>query len=79
MQNTIVHNEGATSLEGAVGKVKLSGSVIQLGLDIHARQYVVVAQYDQLLPKPARRFWPGQFVLWVESVVEARAHCARSV
>jgi transposase len=69
MQNTIVHNEGATSLEGAVGKVKLSGSVIKLGLDIHAKQYVVVAQYDQLLPKAARRFWPEQFVPWVESVL----------
>jgi transposase len=69
MQNTIVHNEGATSLEGAVGKVKLSGSVIKLGLDIHAKQYVVVAQYDQLLPKAARRFWPGQFVPWVESLL----------
>jgi transposase len=66
MQNTIVHNEGATSLGGAVGKVKLSGSVIKLGLDIHAKQYVVVAQYDRLLPKAARRFWPGQFVPWVE-------------
>jgi transposase len=69
MQNTIVHNEGATSLESAVGKVKLSGSVIKLGLDIHAKQYVVVAQYDQLLPKAARRFWPGQFVPWVESLL----------
>jgi transposase len=69
MQNTIVDNEGATSLEGAVSKVKLSGSVIKLGLDMHAKQYVVVAQYDQLLPKAARRFWPGQFVLWVESLL----------
>src|SRR5882724_800898 len=66
MQNTIVHDEGATSLEGAVGKLKLSSSLIKLGLDIHAKQYVVVAQYDQLLPKAARRFWPGEFVPWVE-------------
>lgn len=66
MQNTIVHDERATSLEGAVGKVKLSSSLIKLGLDIHAKQYVVVAQYDQLLPKAARRFWPGEFVPWVE-------------
>ena len=72
MQNTIVHNEGATSLEGAVSKVKVSGSVIKLGLDIHAKQYVVVAQYDQLLPKAARRFWPGQFVAWVESLLRQR-------
>ncbi len=52
MQNTIVHNEEAASLEGAVGKVKLPRSIIKLGLDMHARAYVVVAQYDHLLPKP---------------------------
>lgn len=71
MKNTIVHNEGATSLEGAVGKVKLSGSVIKLGLDMHAREYVVVAQYDHLLPKPPRRFSPSAFVPWVEQLLRA--------
>ena len=69
MKNTIVHHEGTTSLEGVVGKVKLSSSLIKLGLDIHLKQYVVVAQYDQLLPKAARRFWPGEFVPWVESLL----------
>jgi len=69
MQNTIVHDEGATSLEGAVGKVKLSSSLIKLGLDIHAKQYVVVAQYDHLLPKAARRLRPSEFVPWVEALL----------
>ncbi len=60
MKNTIVHDEGAASLEVAVNKVKLSGSVIKIGLDVHARLYVAVAQYDQLLPKPARRLAPSR-------------------
>lgn len=71
MQNTIVHDEGATSLEGAVGKVKLSRPVIKLGLDIHARIYVVVAQHDHLLPKAPRRFSPPEFVPWVEGLLRS--------
>ena len=65
MKNTIVHHEGAAPLEVAVNKIKLSGSVIKIGLDVHARLYVAVAQYDQLLPKPARRLAPSEFVPWV--------------
>src|SRR5213595_1216456 len=53
MQNTIVHHEGAASLETARTKIKLCASIIKIGLDVHARIYVAVAQYDQLLPKPA--------------------------
>jgi hypothetical protein len=71
MKNTIVHYEGAASLEVAVKKVKLSGSIIKIGLDVHARLYVAVAQYDHLLPKPARRLAPTEFVPWVEQVLRA--------
>lgn len=71
MKNTIVHHEGAASLKVAVNKVKLSGSVIKIGLDVHARVYVAVAQYDQLLPKPARRLAPSEFVPWVEQLLRA--------
>jgi hypothetical protein len=46
MKNTIVHHEGAASLEVAGKKIKLSGSIIKIGLDVHARTYVAVAQYD---------------------------------
>jgi transposase len=71
MYNTIVHHEGAPALTGAVHKVGFSGSVIKLGLDIHSRLYVVVAQYDRLLPKAPRRFAPNEFVPWVESLLHA--------
>jgi transposase len=71
MKNTIVHHEGAAPLEVAVNKIKLSGSVIKIGLDVHARLYVAVAQYDQLLPKPARRLAPSEFVPWVEQLLRA--------
>jgi transposase len=71
MKNTIVHHEGAAPLEVAVNKIKLSGSVIKIGLDVHARLYVAVAQYDQLLPKPARRLAPSEFVPWVRQLLRA--------
>ena len=60
MQNTIVHYEGATSLEAAATKIKPSGARIKIGLDVHARLYVAVAQYDHLLPKAARRLASGR-------------------
>lgn len=71
MKNTIVHDEGAASLEVAVGRVKLFGSIIKIGLDVHARVYVAVAQYDHLLPKPARRLAPTEFLPWVEQLLRA--------
>ena len=71
MKNTIVHHEGAASLKVAVNKIGLSGSIIKIGLDVHARIYVAVAQYDQLLPKPARRLAPLEFVPWVEQLLRA--------
>ena len=60
MQNTIVHYEGAASLEAAATKVKPSDAQIKIGLDVHARLYVAVAQYDHLLPKAALRLSPGR-------------------
>jgi transposase len=71
MQYTIVHNEGAASPEVAGTKLQLCPATIKIGLDVHARQYVAVAQYDQLLPKPARRLGPSQFVPWVERLLRA--------
>src|SRR5215208_3819913 len=69
MQNTIVHHEGAASLEAARTRVKLSRANIKIGLDVHARQYVAVTQYDHLLPKAARRLSPGEFMPWVEALL----------
>jgi len=66
MKNTIIHYEGAASLEVVGRRIKLKAAVIKIGLDVHARLYVAVAQYDHLLPKAARRFAPSEFVPWVE-------------
>lgn len=69
MQNTIVHHEGAASLEVVATKVKPSGALIKIGLDMHACVYVAVVQYDHLLPKAARRLGPGEFVPWVKALL----------
>jgi transposase len=69
MKNTIVHYEGTASLEAVATKVKLRGAEIKIGLDVHARLYVAVAQYDHLLPKAARRLRPEQFMPWVETLL----------
>ncbi len=71
MTKTIVHHERATSLEVTVNAIELSNSVIKLGLDIHSKLYVVVAQYDHALPKPARRLSPPEFVPWVERLLRS--------
>ena len=69
MQNTIVHYEGAASLEVVATKLKPKAAVIKIGLDVHMRLYVAVAQYDHLLPKAARRLRPEQLVPWVEELL----------
>src|SRR5207245_2623958 len=69
MENTIVHYEGAASLEAVGSKVKPRGGQIKIGLDMHARVYVAVAQYDHLLPKAVRRLSPNEFVPWVEALL----------
>ena len=71
MNKTIVHHEGVCSLERTGKKIKLAPAVIKIGLDVHARLYVAVAQSDQLLPKAARRFAPSEFVPWVEGLLRA--------
>ena len=78
MKNTIVHDEGTASLEAVATKVKPSGAQIKIGLDVHARVYVAVAQYDHLLPKAARRLKPGEFVPWVETLL-GRGHTVHVV
>src|SRR4051812_24869546 len=79
MQNTIIHHEGAASLEVVVSKIKPSAAVIKVGLDVHARIYVAVAQYDHLLSKAARRFAPKEFVPWVEGIAALGPHRARGL
>lgn len=76
MKNTIVHYEGTASLEAVATKVKLNLALIKIRLDMHARLYLAVAQYDHLLPKAARRFSPNEFVPWVK-VLLGQGHAAQ--
>ena len=71
MYNQFVHHEGAAALTAAGHQHVSTPATIKLGLDIHSRLYVVVAQYDQALPKPPRRFAPQEFVPWVEALLRA--------
>ena len=78
MKYRIVHYEGAASLEAAGTKLQSCAAVIKIGLDVHARVYVAVAQHDHLLPKAARRLLPSQFVPWVEQLLR-RGHTVHVV
>src|SRR2546430_11130614 len=69
MINSIVHHEGAAAPAVAETKTSLAPVAIKLGLDIHAKVYVVVAQHDHAMPRPPRRFAPPEFVPWVENLL----------
>jgi transposase len=71
MSKTIVHHERAASPKATGHQSTILRSTIKLGLDIHRARHVVVAQYDHVLPKPARRFAPGEIVPWVASLIQA--------
>ena len=43
--------------------------MIKIGLDVHARLYVAVAQYDQLLAQGGAAVAPSEFVPWVEALL----------
>jgi transposase len=51
----------------ANSKVKSSGSLLKIGLDIHREKFVVVAQYDHATPRPPQRFAPAELVPWVQA------------
>ena len=50
--------------------------LLKLGIDIHKRDYVVVAQWDAQSPKCARKFTPEGFLGWI---AEQRALAGRIV
>lgn len=66
---SIVHHEGAAALTVAGTQPSFTPAVIKLGLDIHAKVYVVVAQHDHASLRPPRRFAPAEFVPWVEGLL----------
>jgi transposase len=62
---TVLHSVTAAPA-AAKSKVKSSGSLLKIGLDIHREKFVVVAQYDHATPRPPQRFAPAEFLPWVE-------------
>ena len=46
---------------------------IKLGIDVHARFYVVVRQLDDQNPQPAQKFTPAQFLTWVQQQTQLAA------
>jgi transposase len=78
MQTNVSHNNGAALPEAAGHQSKASRALIKLGVDVHARQYVVVAQHGHAAPKPPQRFTPEAFVPWVEGLLRA-GHAVHAV
>jgi transposase len=78
MFKTIVHHEGAAALAAAGTSNINQPAVIKLGLDIHAKVFVVVAQHDHAALRPPRRFAPPEFVPWVEGLL-AQGHSVHVV
>jgi len=78
MIKTIVHSAGAAALAAAGHQDGSVAATIKLGLDIHAKLYVVAAQSDHTVPKPPRRFAPEEFLPWVEGLL-ARGHLVHVV
>jgi transposase len=78
MFKTIVHHEWAAAPAAAGTDRSNQPAVIKLGLDLHAKTYVVVAQHDHAMPRPARRFAPAEFVPWVEKLL-AQGHTVHVV
>ena len=71
MHHSVVSNKGAASPKAARSQSKVLPAVIKLGVDIHSRQYVVVAQHGHAAPKPPQRLTPAAFVPWVEGLLRA--------
>jgi len=65
-KNTVCHSVTAAPA-AANSKVKRSGSLLKIGLDIHREKFVVVAQYDHATPRPPQRFAPAEFLPWVQA------------
>jgi transposase len=71
MKERITHQDGVAAWAAAANQSRVRPAAIKLGVDVHSRLYVVVAQYDHAQPRPARRFLPEEFVPWVRTLLAA--------
>jgi transposase len=49
------------------------GTLVCLGLDVHARQITVARQIDRALPQPAQRFTQEDLLIWVQKMIDLGA------
>jgi hypothetical protein len=53
--------------------VIIKGTVVKLGLDVHARQITVCRQIGDCTPQPAQAFTKERLLGWVKKMLEAGA------
>ena len=71
MKTQILHHKGVSAEAGTGTPYQGAPAAIKLGVDVHARQHVVVAQRDHEVPRAPRRFAPHEFAPWVERLLRA--------
>jgi hypothetical protein len=72
MKTNIVHDsEIRASVE--TGVIIIKGTLVKLGLDVHARQITVCRQLGDLTPQPPQAFTKERLLGWVKRMLEAGA------
>jgi hypothetical protein len=65
----LFHHDGAASHEATGAQHINPRPLIKIGLVVHRRFYVAVAQHDHAMPRTPRRFSPEAFVPWVKTLL----------
>lgn len=72
MKTNIVH-ESETRAAVETGVIIVKGTIVKLGLDVHARQITVCRQIGDCTPQPAQAFTKDRLLVWIKRMVEADA------
>src|SRR5687768_14985486 len=72
MKTNIVH-ESETRASVETGVIIVQGTVVKLGLDVHARQITVCRQIGDRTPQPPQVFTKERLLVWVRKMIEAGA------
>ena len=72
MKTNIVH-ESETRASVETGVIIVKGTVVKLGLDVHARQITVCRQLGDCTPQPPQAFTKERLLGWVKKMLEAGA------
>ena len=72
MKTNIVH-ESETRASVETGVIIVKGTVVKLGLDVHARQITVCRQLGDCTPQPPQAFTKERLLGWVKKMLQAGA------